>query len=84
MYRVIQRWTEDGLLLPFQQLCNAFQVFIILKADGGIRPIVDYSLWTPYIVTPRFSLLSAARAVRDIPQGSKLVKIDLKSGFLKP
>lgn len=81
MDRVIDRWVTDGLLLPYPQLCIAFPVFIIPKADGTIRPIIDFSPWTPYIQTPRFSLLGAAKVIRYIPQGSHMVKVDLKSGF---
>lgn len=54
-------------------------MFIVPKPDNGVRPIIY--LWTAYIVIPYFSLKSNGEAVRQIPPGSYLVKIDLKSGF---
>lgn len=81
MDRVINQWCNDGLLIKFPNLCNAFPIFLIPKADGQIRPIIDFSNWTPYIVTPKFSLLSAAKVVRDIPPNVNMIKIDLRCGF---
>lgn len=70
MDRVIAAWKDAGLLVPNRQLKYAMPMFLIAKADGGVRPIVDYSQWTPFINTPRFSLLAAGEALRKIPAGS--------------
>lgn len=70
-----------GLLTPNPNLKYAMPIFLVPKPDNGVRPIIDYSLWTEYIVIPYFSLKSAGEAVREIPPGSYLVKIDLKTGF---
>lgn len=81
MDQVIAAWKRAGLLVPNQQLRYAMPNFLIAKADGGVRPIVDFSCWTPYIVTPHFSLLAAGEALRRIPAGNFMIKIDLRSGF---
>lgn len=59
----------------------AFPVFPVPKPDGTVRPIIDFSAWTPYIHTPRFSLHSAGTALKSIPHKAFLIKIDLQSGF---
>lgn len=61
----------------------AFPLFAVPKPDGTVRPILDLSQWTPYINTPKFSLLDAGAALRSIQPNSYLVKIDLKSGFFQ-
>jgi hypothetical protein len=50
-------------------------------ASGGVRIIQDLSPWTKYYNKPRFTLKDAARALETIPQGSYLVKIDLRDAF---
>lgn len=82
MDRIVRAWKSAGLLLvPNRQLKHAMQMFLVPKADGSVRPIIDYSTWTDFIVSPHFSLLSAGEAVRKISPYAHMVKIDLKSGF---
>lgn len=81
MDRVVAAWKGAGLLVPFPRFKHAMPMFAVPKPDWGIRPIIDYSPWTMYIKTPRFSLLTAGKALRQIPLGSFLIKVDLKSCF---
>lgn len=55
-------------------------MFLVSKPDGSVRLIIDFSPCTEFIDIPRVSLLTAGKA-RDIPLGSFLMKIVLKSGF---
>lgn len=81
MDTVIDKWISNGLLVPNPQLKFAQPMFLIPKPDNKVRPIIDYSEWTPYIIAPKFSLLSAGAAIRDIPLGNIMIKLDLKAGF---
>lgn len=81
MDSVIDRWKDNSLITPNPQLKYAQPMFLVPKADNGVRPIIDYSEWTPYIVAPRFSLLTAGAAIREIPLGNLMIKLDLKAGF---
>lgn len=56
-------------------------MFLDTKPDNQVRPIIDYSAWTPFIKAPHLSLLTAGSAIRKIPLGNLMIKIDLKSGF---
>lgn len=56
-------------------------MFLVPKPEGKIRPIIDYSPWTQYIIAPRFSLLSAGSVIRRIPLGNLMIEVDLGSGF---
>lgn len=56
-------------------------MFLVPKPDDQVRPIIDYSEWTPYIKASHFSLLTAGSAIRKIPLGNVMIKIYLRSGF---
>lgn len=88
MDRVIASWRAAGRLAPNPDLKFAMAMFLVPKPDGGVHHrliiptalwglIIDYSPWTEFIVTPEFSLKLAAAAVREIPPGALMVKIDL-------
>lgn len=77
MVRAIASWRAAELLVPNPDLKFTMAMFLVPKADGGVRPIIDYSPWTEFIVTPKFSLKSAVTAVREIPPDALMVKIDL-------
>lgn len=81
MDTVVNKWLENGLLVPNPQLKYAQPMFLVPKPDNQVRPIIDYSEWTPYIIAPKFSLLTAGSAIRKIPFGNVMIKLDLKSGF---
>lgn len=81
MDKIVRAWKGAGLLVPNRQLKHAMQMFLVPKPDGAVRPIIDYSPWTEFIVAPHFSLLSAGGAVRKISPYAHMVKVDLKSGF---
>lgn len=81
MDKVVSDWERAGLLTPHPKLAHAMPMFLVPKPDGSVRPIIDFYPWTQYIDTPRFSHLTAGKALRDIPLGSYLMKLDLKSGF---
>lgn len=81
MDRVIAAWKSAGLLVPNNNLKFAMPMFLVPKPNNEVRPRIDYSSWTDYIVTPRFSLKTAGEALRLIPANSLMIKIDLKSGF---
>lgn len=81
MDRVVAEWLRVGLLINNSKLKSSFPLFLIPKSDGGIRVIIDYSNWTQFIITPKFSLLTAGAAIRRVPPGAYMIKIDLKAGF---
>lgn len=56
-------------------------IFLVPKFDNGVHSIIDFSLWTVYIVIPYISLKTADDGVCEIPPRSYPVKIDLKFGF---
>lgn len=81
MDSVVQTWLENGLLVPNPNLKYAQVIFLEPKPDNKIRPIIDYSPWTKFIIAPHFSLLTAGAAIRKIPLGNLMIKVDLTSGF---
>lgn len=81
MDTVIITWLDNGLLVPNPNLKYAQPMFLVPKPDNKVRPIIDYSEWTPFIIAAKFSLLSAGAAIRDIPLGNMMIKLDLKAGF---
>lgn len=81
MDTVVDTWIDNGLLIVNPDLKFAQPMFLVPKPDNKVRPIIDYSEWTQYIVAPKFSLLSAGAAIRDIPLGNVMIKLDLRSGF---
>lgn len=46
MDRVVESWKAAGLLTPNLNLKYAMPMFLVPKPDNGVRPIIDYSLWT--------------------------------------
>lgn len=81
MDRIIDAWRRAGLLTPNRQLKYAFPMFAVPKSDGNVRPILDLSMWTDFIVLPDFSLKSAGLAIRDLQPNDLMIKLDLKAGF---
>lgn len=81
MDTVIEKWVENGLLIPNPNLKFAQPMFLVPKPDNKVCPIIDYSEWTQFIVAPKFSLLTAGAAIREIPLGNTMVKLDLRAGF---
>lgn len=81
MDTVVNTWVENGLLVPSPNFKYAQPMFLVPKQDKQVRPIIDYSEWTPFIKAPRFSLLTAGSAIRKILLDNLMVKIDLRSGF---
>lgn len=80
MDTVINKWLENELLVPNPNLKYAQPMFFVPKPDNQVRPTIDYSEWTQFIIAPRFSLLTAGSTIRKIPLGNLLIKLDLKSG----
>lgn len=81
MDTVIDKWVENSLLIPNPKLKFAQPMFLVPKPDNKVRPIIDYSEWTPFIIAPKFSLLTAGAAIREIPLGNVMIKLDLKAGI---
>lgn len=81
MDTVINKWIDNGLLVPNPNLKFAQPMFLVPKPDNKVRLIIDYSEWTDFIIAPKFSLLTAGAAIRDIPLGKNMIKLDLRSGF---
>nr|CAD7403541.1 unnamed protein product [Timema poppensis] len=78
---VIEDWVLKGWLCPDDNERHMFPLYLIPKVNGTIRIIQDISPCTAYFETPRFSLLTAGRALQDIPTGYWLRKLDLVYGF---
>lgn len=47
MVIVVNTWVENGLLVPNPNLKYAQPMFLVPKQDKQVRPIIDYSEWTP-------------------------------------
>lgn len=57
--------------MPNPNLKFAMPTFLVPKPNNEVRPIIDYSSWTDFIVTPKFSLKS-----KGIPENSLMIKVD--------
>jgi hypothetical protein len=58
-------------------------MFLVAKANGSARPILDLSPWTALYRPPPIRLYSAADILTTISPSSSLIKIDLASGFFE-
>lgn len=63
MDTVVNKWVDKGLLIPNPNLRYAQPMFLVPKPDNKVRPIIDYSEWTPYIIAPKLYLLTAGSAI---------------------
>lgn len=57
MDTIVNKWVENGLLIPNPNLKFAQPMFLVPKPNNKVRPIIDYSEWTDFIIAPKFSLL---------------------------
>lgn len=64
MDRVVTAWKAGGLLVPNPNLKFPMPMFLVPKPNGEVRSITDYSTWTEFIITPKFSLKTAGEASR--------------------
>nr|CAD7409521.1 unnamed protein product [Timema cristinae] len=70
---VIADWTNSGIIEENNDICDAFPLFAIPKANRGIRIIQEMSSMTPFVHTEEFSLKTAGAAAL---VGSGLRKTD--------
>jgi hypothetical protein len=80
---VIADLKSNGILRTCPHIVYAFRMFLIAKANGAARPILDLSPWTPLYRPPPIRLFSAADILTTITPASSLINIDLASGFFQ-
>lgn len=75
MDRVIDAWKTAGLLVPNNNLKFAMPMFLVPKPNNDVRPIIDYSSWTDFIITPKLSLKARICMLTKCFQNSSLLKL---------
>ncbi|XP_063897312.1 uncharacterized protein LOC135118658 [Helicoverpa armigera] len=83
MTRVIQDLKMQGILEKPAVVDPGFfsKMFLIKKADGGLRPIFDLKALNRYIATKHFYLISQLDIVTFLQANDWLVKIDLHQAY---
>jgi hypothetical protein len=71
------------ILIPAEDITNAFRLFLVSKQDSSARPVLDLSPWIPYYETPPLRLYTAAEILQTIPEKAQIIKLDLKAGFFQ-
>ena len=59
------------------------RVFVVSKANGGWRPIIDLSVLNHYVVKTKFKMESNQSVLRSIRRNDWMVTIDLKDAYLQ-
>ena len=78
----ITRLLHEGVLLPVpHQRCYTSHVFLVPKATGGERVIIDLSRLNLHILCPSFKMLDVSKIRNSIPKGAFFTSIDLSDAF---
>ena len=57
------------------------RIFVVPKATGGWRPVIDLSALNRFLVIPKFSMETAESIRLSMPQGAWVVSLDLKDAY---
>jgi hypothetical protein len=63
---------NQKILIPYQNIKNAFRMYLVAKPSGAARPVVDLSPWTQYYSPPPIRLYSAADILSTIPPRARM------------
>ena len=59
------------------------RIFLVPKASGGFRPVIDLSTLNSYITTSRFRMETPQSVLAAVRQGDWMATIDLKDAYLQ-
>ena len=59
------------------------RVFVVMKASGAWRPIIDLSALNKHITTTRFKMETPQSVLRSVRRNDWMVSIDLKDAYLQ-
>jgi RNase H-like domain found in reverse transcriptase/Reverse transcriptase (RNA-dependent DNA polymerase)/Integrase zinc binding domain/Chromo (CHRromatin Organisation MOdifier) domain/Integrase core domain/Retroviral aspartyl protease len=80
----MKEWVDDQLAKGFIRPSKspaAAPVFFVKKADGGLRPCVDYRQLNQITVKNRYPIPLSQEIVDRLTGATKFTKIDLRSGY---
>lgn len=59
------------------------RLFLVPKASGGFRPVIDLSLLNRHVTTTRFRMETVRTVLASIKQGDWMTSVDLKDAYLQ-
>ena len=59
------------------------RMFVVTKATGGWRPIIDLSLLNKYVTVSKFRMETVQSVLTSIRRGDWMISIDLKDAYLQ-
>lgn len=59
------------------------RLFVVPKASGGFRPIIDLSFLNKHVITTKFRMETVRTVLASIKRGDWLVSVDLKDAYLQ-
>lgn len=85
MKRIIKDIKEQGVLEKAEiGLSFLSKMFIILKTDGGLRPVFDRRGLNAFIKISHFRLISHALVPDFLQKRDWMIKIDLSQAYFLP
>lgn len=63
--------------------CFYTHMFVVPKAAGGFRPIIDLYILNKYVITTKFKMEAAKAVMSAIKQDNWIVSLDVKEAFLQ-
>jgi len=70
------------LVTPPMQPGFYVNLFLVTKASGGFRPVMDLSALNKYIICPKFKMESPRSITRALVKGQWAASLDLKDAYL--
>ena len=80
----IQALLQKGAVEPASSDPGYFsRMFVVTKASGGWRPIIDLSVLNNFIVKTKFKMETTQSVLRSVRRNDWMVSIDLKDAYLQ-
>ena len=84
LQREIQALLSKGAVEPASPCPGYYsRMFVVSKATGGWRPIIDLSVLNKSVVKTRFHMETSRSVLRSVRKGDWMVTIDLKDAYLQ-
>ena len=59
------------------------RLFVVPKASGGFRPVIDLSFLNKHVITTKFRMEMVRTVLSSIKRGDWMVSVDLKDAYLQ-
>ena len=78
----LPRLLKEGIIAPAPLIpCFTSRLFLVPKASGGDRIVIDLSSLNKYILCPTFKMMDTSKIWNSIPKKSNFASIDISEAF---